>query len=197
MGLLKTLAEAIVGDKAAAAANDIRNTWRVSRSPDRAVLRQTLLPAFAPQEGRVLWIGCRRYTASYPDRLAQGGAEVWTTDIDPDVARWGAKNRHRTGDVCKIDRLFGDMTFDAVLCNGVLGYGVDRPADQRAALDAIAIVLRPGGRLLLGWNTDKIADPLASGVMPPAYVHEGFSGVPERILCPPTTHIYDLLRRQS
>ncbi|WP_235559315.1 class I SAM-dependent methyltransferase [Brevundimonas sp. Leaf168] len=79
--------------------------------------------------------------------------------MDPTAARWGREGRHRTGDVCEADRLFSDLTFDAVVCNGVLGYGVDSPDQQQRALKALAAILRPGGRLLLGWNTTRSPIP--------------------------------------
>ncbi len=194
MSTLKRVAQGFFGEQGAQGLNDMRNAWRISRSPDRTVLLRTLLPAFSSEGGHILWIGCRRYTASYPARLSKGGGEVWTTDIAPEVEAWGAKDRHRTGDVCEIDQVFDAMIFDAVLCNGVLGYGVDKPQDQTAALQSIVKVLKPGGRLLLGWNTDKVADPLTSGVLPPVYLAQGFQNGPARIECPPTTHVYDLFK---
>ena len=49
-----------------------------------------------------------------------------------------------------------------------LGAGArgQNPDQQQRALKALAAILRPGGRLLLGWNTDKIADPVAAGLTP-------------------------------
>ena len=81
--------------------------------PDRRVLIETYIPALARIGGRVLWIGCRAYTRQDYPALARHGAEVWTTDIDPKAARWGQPGRHRTGDVCAIDQVFAEQTFDA------------------------------------------------------------------------------------
>lgn len=162
--------------------------------PDRRVLIETYIPALARIGGRVLWIGCRAYTRQDYPALARHGAEVWTTDIDPKAVRWGQSGRHRTGDVCAIDQVFAEQTFDAVVCNGVLGFGADTPQMQDQALAAMGRVLRPGGLLLLGWNTDKIDDPLTVPAAA-AYKPAPFAGQPPRVRFDAVTHVYDTLHR--
>ncbi|PZU77244.1 MAG: methyltransferase [Brevundimonas sp.] len=162
--------------------------------PDRRVLIETYIPALARIGGRVLWIGCRAYTRQDYPALARHGAEVWTTDIDPKAVRWGQPGRHRTGDVCAIDQVFAEQTFDAVVCNGVLGFGADTPQMQDQALAAMGRVLRPGGLLLLGWNTDKIDDPLTVPAAA-AYKPAPFAGQPPRVRFDAVTHVYDTLHR--
>jgi SAM-dependent methyltransferase len=169
---------------------------RVRRSPDREILQNTYLPAFAAEGGVILWVGCRPYTGDYPALLESQGATVWSMDIDPRNAAWGREGRHRTGDIREVDRLFPDVVFDAVLCNGVLGFGVDALEDQARALGAMAAVLRPGGRLLLGWNTDKIADPVAAGLTAASFEPIPFAGQPPRIAVAGVTHVYDTLVRR-
>jgi SAM-dependent methyltransferase len=158
-------------------------------------LAEAYLPAFAAEGGVILWVGCRAYTADDYGVLEAGGARVWTTDIDPDAARWGQPDRHRTGDVCEADRLFQDVTFDAIICNGVLGYGADSVEQQAQALDAMARILKPGGRLLLGWNTDKIQDPVEAGLTRPWFAPAPFAGQAERVRFAEVTHVYDSLVR--
>jgi SAM-dependent methyltransferase len=172
---------------------------RILQLPDRRLLAEAYLPALAAEAGsgggRILWVGCRAYTADDYAVLEAGGAEVWTTDIDPEAARWGVAGRHRTGDVCVIDQVFPDMMFDAISCNGVLGYGVDSPEQQRQALVAMASILRPGGRLLLGWNTDKIEDPVAAGLTAPEFTPTPYAGQESRVRFDTVTHVYDALVR--
>ena len=91
------------------------------------------------------------------------------------------------------DTLFADLTFDAILCNGVLGFGVNSPGDQQTALAAMAAILRPGGRLLLGWNTHKIADPADFTAV--AFKPTTLSDLPSRMTFPTVTHVFDLLER--
>lgn len=162
--------------------------------PDRRLLIETYIPALAQGGGRILWVGCRAYTRDDYPALGRQGAEVWTTDIDPKAARWGQAGRHRTGDVCAIDQVFADQAFDVVVCNGVLGFGADSLEMQDQALAAMAHILRPGGLLLLGWNTDKIDDPLTVPSAA-AYAPTPFAGQPPRVRFDAVTHVYDTLRR--
>jgi SAM-dependent methyltransferase len=189
--LRKALERIILGPRRIA----VRSAARMSRHPDRTLLTDHYLPAFAAAGGRILWVGCRDYCAGYPEMLERQGAEAWTTEIDPRQAEWGRAGRHRVGDVCEADRLFADLTFDAVLCNGVLGWGVDASEDQGRALAAMAAILRPGGRLLLGWNTDRMADPVVGGLTAPAFASAPFGDLPARLEVAGTTHVYDLLIR--
>ncbi|MBW8881973.1 MAG: class I SAM-dependent methyltransferase [Asticcacaulis sp.] len=164
--------------------------------PDRRLLREAFLPALAKGGGRVLFVGVRRYTASYYAILEKHDGEVWTTDIVDKVARFGRRGRHRTGDVCDADQLFAGMIFDTIVCNGVLGYGVDAEAQQRKTLEALSRILKPGGRLLLGWNTDKIGDPLSLAA--PWFTAAPLADLPARTTFDGVTHIYDsLVRRQK
>jgi hypothetical protein len=87
------------------------------------------------------------------------------------------------------------MMFDAVICNGVLGYGVNSVEQQKMALGAMAAVLSPGGGLLLGWNTDKIDDPVAAGLAEDRFVPAAFAGQPARVDVAGTTHVYESLVR--
>lgn len=195
MGGRTFLTNLLFGKEAAARRRQAR-TRHIRELPDRMVLSDVWIPAFAEQGGRILWVGCRAYTATDYADLETQGAEVWTTDIDPGAARWGHAGRHRTGDVCAIDTVFPDITFDAVICNGVMGYGVDTVEQQRQAMAAMAGVLRPGGRLLLGWNTDKIDDPVAGGLLEPWFDPAPFAGQPSRIGFETVTHVYDSLIRR-
>lgn len=96
-----------------------------------------------------------------------------------------------------LGEMFAGERFDAVLCNGVLGYGVDSAEDQREALAAVAAVLKDDGALLLGWNTDKIADPLNDAVMGGLFEPAVRWGLPTRLAVPGGAHIYDILRKAA
>lgn len=179
----------------AAARRRSRRSEAIRELADRRLMAETYIPALAQAGGRILWVGCRAYTADDYPALESGGAEVWTTDIDPDAARWGREGRHRVGDVCVLDRIFPDIIFDAIVCNGVLGFGVDEPGAQLSALTAMAAVLRPDGILLLGWNTDRIADPVAAGLTQPYFNPTPFAARDNRTTFDSVTHVYDAFRR--
>ena len=166
---------------------------RIRDLPDRRLLTSAYIPALAARGGRILWVGCRAYTASDYPALEQWGAEVWTTDIDPKAARWGQAGRHQTGDLCVIDQVFDDLRFDAIVCNGVLGFGVDSPAAQEQAITAMAGILKPGGLLLLGWNNDKIDDPLNLSATERFFIVGHIGNQPPRVRFDDVTHVYDTL----
>ena len=173
---------------------------QISRSPDRAVLLEEVFPALGrttalSSGSKVLWIGCRRYTKKYYALIEHQGAECWSIDVDPSMQRWGRPGRHIVGDILELPRLFPGHSFDAVLCNGILGWGVDTTADQLKAFGAMAAVLKPGGWLLNGWNTDRISDPLKSGIADRWFEHVPLPGFRARYVVGGCTHVYDTYRR--
>jgi SAM-dependent methyltransferase len=178
-------------------AKDILNARRVRRNPGRIALVDEILPAYAACGGRILWIGCRRYTKGYGKLLEKCGGECWTVDIELKHAKWGERGRHLTGDLLMIDQLVAAGSFDSVLCNGVFGFGVDTSPAQVAALRAMATILKPGGRLLLGWNTDRIEDPLSLDFVQEDFVGDALTEHGARWAVPEAGYVYDFLRRRD
>lgn len=166
-----------------------------ARSTDRKLLTETLLPALSRGAGRVLWVGCRAYTAKYPAIIEACGAECWTTDIDPVAARHGRPGRHVTGDAKEIDRLFSEMDFGTVFLNGVFGFGIDDVPGQDICIEAISRILRPGGQLLVGWNHDSVQDPELLPAMRKRFVRSSVPGCETRVRYDDVTHVYDVFRR--
>lgn len=194
---LGTVVRALIFGKDADRKRRSAKATRIRSLPDRRMMADNYVPALAADGGRILWVGCREYTLDDYAALEAHGGEVWTTDIDASAERWGREGRHRTGDVCEADRFFSDMTFDAIVCNGVLGYGVDSPEHQRKALKALAAILRPGGRLLLGWNTDKIDDPVAAGLTEAHFEPTPLGDQATRVRFDAVTHVYDSFVRKT
>jgi len=178
-------------------AKDLRNAWRVRRDPSRILLVKEILPAYAALGGRILWVGCRRYTREYGPLLKRYGGELWTIDIEIAHASWGERGRHFTWDLLEIDRLVAAGSFDSVLCNGVFGFGVDTRESQLAALQAMGAILKPGGRLLLGWNTDRVEDPMTLEFVRDAFAGDAPTGQGARIAVPESAYVYDFLRRRQ
>jgi len=177
-------------------AKDVLNARRVRRSPARMVLVNEILPAYAACGGRILWVGCRRYTRDYGSLLERKGGECWTTDIEVSHARWGQAGRHFTWDLVLIDTLIAGGAFDSVLCNGVFGFGVDTRASQLAALKAMGRILKPGGRLLLGWNTDRVEDPLSFDFVHSFFEADASIAQCGRIVIPGAGYVFDFLRQK-
>ncbi|WP_375383828.1 class I SAM-dependent methyltransferase [uncultured Microbacterium sp.] len=124
--------------------------WRLATT-DRVFLEDVVVPFFLADSGirRVLDLGIAWYTRSYP-RLYKG-VQYWTVDIDPEKTQIAGPN-HRTVSATRLTDEFDPETFDLVVCNGVIGWGVNTPADVEQALDACADVLRADGWLVVGWN---------------------------------------------
>lgn len=172
-----------------------RETRDIADLPDRRMLRDHYIPAVARDAGRILWVGTRPYTALAYLELEAGGGVVWTCDVDPDAARWGHPRWHRVGDVRDVDTLFHDIRFDTVIYNGVVGFGVDTLEDQTRSLAAIARALKPGGLLILGWNSDRVGDPHVTGVIGPDYAPTPYADHATRVTFAGSTHVYDVLCR--
>ena len=164
---------------------------------DRQYMTENLLPALIThQVRRMLFVGCKAYTARYSRKLARAGIDLWTTDIDPEAAIWGETGRHIVCDVTKIDEFCAPESFDAVLLNGVIGDGVNEKGAMNRALEAIGHILKPGGLLLVGWNSDKDhPDPMELAAVSTYFRRECVLPLPLRKTFPDTDHVYDWLTK--
>jgi SAM-dependent methyltransferase len=112
-----------------------------------------MLSGGAPAPVEVLDIGGG--TGGFAVRVAELGHRVTVVDPSPDALAILDRRSEETGVADRVSGVQGDLatvaelvdaeSVDVVLCHGVL-HVVDDPA---AAMDAIATVLRPGGRLSL------------------------------------------------
>jgi SAM-dependent methyltransferase len=134
-------------------AGELQTWWwlRTHHTPDRHVLEHVVLPALAERTdvNKLLFVGCARYTRRYPDLFV--GREFWTLDVDPDMRRYGAQ-LHVVGSLGDLHRHFRPAELDAIVCNGILGWGLDEQDDAEAAIAHCYACLRPGGLLVLGWE---------------------------------------------
>lgn len=122
--------------------------------PDRRVLEHEILAELArdPAIERVLFVGVQWYTTRYPSHFA--GKVFASIDPSPGVAQFGG-DPHVIGQVQDLAEHFPGMVFDAIVMSGVIGFGLDDPAEVDRGLDACARALRPGGWLVLGVNELK------------------------------------------
>lgn len=119
--------------------------------PDRHVLEEVIFPLLLERHDvrRVLFVGCAWYTRRYPRLL--GARELWTMDVDPRQARYGAE-RHIVDSLAHLSAHAASETFDAIVCSGVIGYGLDDTEEAEAAVRECFDALRPGGMLILGFD---------------------------------------------
>jgi SAM-dependent methyltransferase len=145
--------------------------------PDRQVLERIIFPFLndSPALARILFVGCAWYTQHYPRIFA--AKDFWTLECDPAQARFGSR-RHVIDRCERVAAHFPPGHLDAVVCNGVYGYGLNDAGDLRRAGAGFHEVLRPGGLLIFGWNNVPAHDPLGLGVGRDGVVFPGF--VPAR-----------------
>lgn len=132
--------------------------WRIvrrerlyTRTHDRYLLEDVIFPSLRSRSDMqtLLFVGCDTDTAHYPamffDRV------FITIDVDPAKAGFGGP-RHIVDSAANIEAHFVSESLDAVICNGVVGWGLDRAEDIDKMAEASFACLRPGGILMVGWN---------------------------------------------
>lgn len=147
---------------------------------DRRMLDEIILPRLASNDrfARVFFVGCDWYTEHVEDLFRSRGRSYATIEIDPSRARHGART-HFVAPLKDLGRYAGDGSLDLIVCNGVIGWGLNDPAEIERSLEACAAALAPGGVLLLGWDDVpeklpmKIADIQALRALRPA-IPSGF-----------------------
>jgi len=118
---------------------------------DRRILERTILPYISSRDDlqKILFVGCHWYTRRYNALFAN--REYVTLDIDPKQARHGARH-HIVDSMENLDSHFVPGTLDAIVCNGVVGWGLDDRAAIERSFSAAHSCLRIGGLLVVGWN---------------------------------------------
>lgn len=117
---------------------------------DRKVLEDEVFPHLL-ESGcrRVLFVGCDWYTRCYNDVFQN--LEYWTLELDPEKERFGS-DRHIVDTVENVADHFEEGYFDAIVCNGVFGWGLNERHAVEKAFGGCLRCLRPGGLFVLGWN---------------------------------------------
>lgn len=162
------------------------------RSPNRVWMEAEILPRIARAGFHsVLFVGCAPYTWHYEKSFENTLTRYITNDINASARIWGAK-KHITCPIQDIPRHLQAESIDFVLLNGVFGFGINREEDMNNSLRSIHRILKKGGFLLVGWNTDLIADPLLLEAIRCFYRYEDVLGLPARKSFLNDTHIYDL-----
>jgi hypothetical protein len=118
----------------------------------RLTLERRILPPIAGDATltRILFIGCEWYTWRYAWLFRK--REYWTIERRPEASRRYGGPRAIADDVGQLDRHFDAGGLDVVICNGVLGWGVNRADEAEAVFAQVHRALRPGGLFVLGWT---------------------------------------------
>lgn len=125
-------------------------SWGLYTPPDRRVLAD-ILGEFAKRNDcrRVLFVGVKAYNVPLRDLFA--GRTFATIDPVPEFAAFGG-DPHWVDVLENLERHAPPDSFDLVVMNGVIGFGLDDPKNVQNALLQVHRALRPGGDLLLGIN---------------------------------------------
>ena len=133
-------------------------------SEDRSILECLVIPYFqvSPEHRSILFVGSDWYTHGYSRMFSR--KQFATIDPQPGAARYGAAH-HIVDGMAAMDRHFRPGSLDLVICNGVVGWGLDTVADAEAAFSAAHACLRPGGHLIVGWNDLEAHRPYRLGAL--------------------------------
>ena len=177
--------------------------------PDRRYMEASILPALASlKPSRVLDVGVETYTAHYGQWFPpEPECEYWTLDLNPGTAHLRPQERHIVANVLDVASFFKPESLDVVIMNGPFGYGIDRLDEQERTIDAVRTLLRPGGRLMVGWDLAqdgrpvvmndpglgelRIKDPTELQGIRSCFRHEAPSGLPARVTFSECAHVYD------
>jgi SAM-dependent methyltransferase len=125
------------------------------------------------------------------------GAVCWTLEIDSAARCWGHPQRHLVGDLQRVGGLYPPGHFDVALINGVFGWGLDTLDGQNEAVEGLARVLKSGGLLMLGWNTDRSSDPNELPASQKFFIASHCQGFERRVTVPGVTHVFDFFLRRN
>jgi len=158
------------------------------RTRDRWVLEQVILPAVEERSGNqtVVFVGCDYYTWHYK-RFFKGHRYI-TIDPDQGRARFGGKEHH-VDFMSNLPLLLAAGSVDAIICNGVVGFGVNDPQEADRSFTACANVLKPGGLLVLGWTPGSCSfDPMKTAAISRHFEPGGLPSLGSNFVETPTAY---------
>ncbi len=141
---------------------------------DRRVLEEDIFPYYRSdaQFKTVLFVGCNTYTAHYQKQFF-ADRQYWTIEPDPQLRKFGAA-QHVIAPLEELARHFAADFFDLILCNGIMGWGLDRAAQCDAAFAQCHGCLRKGGHLVFGWDDIPRRTPFVLDAVPSIALFEKF-----------------------
>ncbi|MCU0535903.1 MAG: class I SAM-dependent methyltransferase [Hydrococcus sp. Prado102] len=121
-------------------------------SDSRYILESQVFPYFCDRSEyhKILFVGCAWFTRYY-EREYFFYKDYWTIDNNPSRKKYGAK-QHIVDTLSNLNRHFGQNYFDAIVCSGVFGWGLNDKEDVETAFAQCFQCLRYDGMFILGWN---------------------------------------------
>jgi demethylmenaquinone methyltransferase/2-methoxy-6-polyprenyl-1,4-benzoquinol methylase len=159
--------------------NDVLSLWQDRR------WRRAVLAAVAPRSGeRVLDLAAGTGTSSAPFVFA--GASVVPCDFSVGMLRVGKRDRPRlpfvAGDASRLP--FADRSFDVV----TISFGLRNVADVDGALNEMARVTKPGGRLVVCEFSTPTFAPFRK--VYGEYLMKALPAIAQRVSSSPESYIY-------
>lgn len=133
----------------------LREMYSIDNLVDRQYLIHSIFPALkqVTKAPAILSVGVRPYTMRWEYLLkAQGASRFDTIELDATTAIYGSNHAHFQDIAQNIDKHVEANTYDVVIANGVLGWGIDSPTEISEFYFAQARVMKSKGYLILGYN---------------------------------------------
>ncbi len=121
---------------------------------DRRVLINEVFPLVAKKSLSVLFVGVQKYTADYEKYFKN--LQIESIDVDPKQAVWGFK-KHHIG-ILDDKFLINKQRYDAVIMNGVIGYGLDDHNECEQTIKIVYEILNKEGLFILGVNPHQMGN---------------------------------------
>lgn len=103
----------------------------------------------AAPAARCLFIGLDKHNWHY-DRLLE--PDFYSIDLNPRNAAYGQPNRHVVGSATELSSDHPPNSFDVVIANGLIGFGLDTEEAFNQLMFECHRVLASNGMLVLGYN---------------------------------------------
>ena len=110
---------------------------------------------------KCLFIGLDKHNWHYPRLLA---VDFHSIDIDAERAVYASAGLHTVGDAAELTHHYGLNSFDVIIANGLIGFGIDTQPDVEWLFFQCHSVLKQGGLLVLGYNETGQRAPFAIDV---------------------------------
>jgi hypothetical protein len=120
-------------------------------TPDRQYLEEIILPHFSKIDDfkNILFIGCEWYTKYY--ELFFNQKNYYTIDNDVQKKKYGSK-LHIIDKIQNIHQYFSENSLNLIICNGVIGWGLNNFNDAEETFSHLFHCLKLEGIFVLGWN---------------------------------------------
>lgn len=96
-----------------------------------------------------LFIGTDKRSWHYPRVL---DLELHTIDIESKKAFYGNHKHHIVGSATELERYYDPKSFDVIIGNGLIGFGMNAPEQCEQLLMGASLLLKDDGLFVVGFN---------------------------------------------